>query len=138
MSKMPEIDLTTKVGRLFTLRHPFWIASAHYTEKESAIESWKEVQPAALTLKTASTVRTLKEKKRIREKTLAILPRFGYSLYCDGAKQDEYLTYEGAADLLGKAQKALPETLVGISVLAGPDEKYDSWRNFVLEHNSAN
>lgn len=121
---MAQVDLTTKIGTFLTLRHPLWIASAHRSHKESIIRSWKDLSPAALTLKTSRKVVEAETKSIIRQKTDKILPRFGRSLYSDGPKQEELLPYERTRELLQFAKAELSETKVGISVLASADEDY--------------
>src|ERR1700684_4263484 len=112
---MSLIDLSTNIGGFLQLRNPLWIASAHYSHKASAIKAWKEITPAALTLKTSHKEKEVEQKNLIRQKTEKILPRFGRSLYVDGAKQDELLTYADTQELLTYANNELPETSIGIS-----------------------
>jgi dihydroorotate dehydrogenase len=107
-----------------TLRNPFWIASAHYTHKDSVIRAWKEFEPAALTLKTTHRYEGAEDKPTIRQKTDQLLRRFGKSFYCDGPKQEELLSYAQAAELLKVAADELPNTVVGTSVLAHRDQDY--------------
>jgi dihydroorotate dehydrogenase len=79
-----------------------------------------------LTLKTCQREIVPEEKDRIRFRTSPDLPRFGRSFYCDGAKQDELLTYDVAASLLDHAKKTLTGTHVGISAVASPNEDYET------------
>jgi dihydroorotate dehydrogenase len=121
-----EIDLTTNIGKLLKLREPFWIASSHFTEKESILWQWAELEPAAITLKTCTcTDRTEKHKRSIRRKTLDIAPRYGRSYYCDGPKSVELHSYEEAAKLFKDAREILPKSKVGISVRGGKGEDYN-------------
>lgn len=126
---MPEIELTTPLGKALTLRQPFWIASAHFSEKEAAIDTWAEILPAALTLKTAHKAPIEnEEKKSIRRKTIEFMGRLSRSYYCDGPKQKELITYERAADLLKYARQRLPETQLGISVICSAAQDYSELR----------
>src|SRR5258708_24448278 len=126
---MSDVDLTSQIGNFLTLRHPFWIASAHYSEKEAAIDAWVEIQPAALTLKTAhkAPIRE-EEKKTTRHKTIESMTRLCRSFYCDGPKQKELITYERTAELLKYAKAHSQETEVGISVLCSDDQDYKERR----------
>lgn len=121
---MIHVDLTTKIGNL-ELANPYWISSAHYSHRESVIEAWQEMAPAALTLKTSDINPKREEKKSVREKTQRILPRYGRSFYCDGPKHEELLSYERTAELLKFAKEKLPKTKVGISVLSSPEQDYE-------------
>lgn len=125
-----SVDISAKVFENFVLRNPFWVASAHYSDNESAIRQWKSIKPAALTLKTShkSPPQEVKHPDSVRQITAAMLPRFGRSLYCDGVKQKELLTYEATAKLLACARESLPDTLVGISVVSGPEQDYSELR----------
>ncbi len=107
------------------MRSPLWIASAHYSHKASVIKAWKSISPAALTLKTSHINKEIEAKATIRQKTNIILPRFGKSLYVDGPKQDELLSYLETQELLRCASHELPNTVVGISVLADEREDYE-------------
>ena len=122
---MSQVELAADIGNFLTLAHPFWVSSAHYSHKDSAIRAWKEIEPAAITLKTSH--RRIEEEKKdlVREPTDPVIPRFGRSFYCDGPKQDELLSYEQTASLLKVAEKELPSTILGVSVLADKDEDYD-------------
>jgi dihydroorotate dehydrogenase len=124
---MSEIDLTSKVGTL-KLPEPFWIASAHRTQSKSAIRSWRAIKPSALTLKTSMREAPKEEKPTVREQTFPRLPHLGLSLYCDGPKNKEFLPYTKTAELLKYAVRMLPNTKVGISVVAGKEENYRELR----------
>ncbi len=95
---------------------------------EAAIKGWKEIQPAALTLKTSKKIVVAEEKKSLREKLYPAVTRHGKSFYCDGPKQEELLTYENTAALLKVAKETLPKTLIGVSVISGADEDYGQLR----------
>jgi dihydroorotate dehydrogenase len=126
---MSDIDLTSKVGSLLTLPQPFWIASSHYSENKAVIDAWAEIQPAALTLKTAHKAPIEEEEtKTVRQRTTELMPRFSRSFYCDGPKQKELITYEKAAELLQYACERLPKTKVGISVLCNDVQDYGALR----------
>jgi hypothetical protein len=124
-----EIDLQAFIGGALKLREPFWIASSHFTEKESILRQWREHKPAALTLKTCTNLDGQEEKRPIRKKTLEIAPRFGRSYYCDGPKSIELHSYEQTAELLGIAKEMMPESLIGISVLARDGEDFGYLRS---------
>jgi len=131
---MPEIDLTAPIGEIFNLSQPFWIASAHFSEKESVIDTWAEIEPAALTLKTAHKAPIEDSKaKSIRSKTSEFLNRFSRSYYCDGPKTKELLTYERTAELLKYARKKLPKTKLGISVICNAEQDYEQLRALCQE-----
>jgi len=121
---MIHIDLTAKIGKFLDLSDPFWIASAHYSNSKSAINSWKEIKPAALTLKTAHFPQSSETTRQVRRKLSTVVPRFGRSLYTDGPKQAELLSFDAAHELAAYALKELPETKVGASVLASPENDY--------------
>ncbi|MDX2152545.1 MAG: nitronate monooxygenase [Bryobacteraceae bacterium] len=125
---MADIDLKAHIGTALQLEEPFWIASSHFTEKDSVLKQWKELEPAALTLKTCTSASREGQKRSIRRKTLSIAPRYGRSYYCDGPKSLELHSYEQSADLLAKAKELLPKSLVGISVLATEHENFDDLR----------
>lgn len=126
--RFQRINLSVSVGALLQLREPLWVASSHHTSKESAIDAWQPIEPAALTLKTSKGVLIHEEKPTVRFLLWPSVPRFGKSLYCDGPKQEELLTYERTAELLAYARSKLPKTRVGVSVLAGADEDYPELR----------
>lgn len=126
---MAETDLTAQIGSALQLQEPFWIASSHFTEKESVLKQWKEIEPAALTLKTCTNSNRAGQKRSIRRKTLPLAPRYGRSYYCDGPKSIELHSYEQSSDLLIKAKELLPNSLVGISVLATADENFEDLRD---------
>jgi dihydroorotate dehydrogenase len=131
---MAEIDLTTPIGKILNLSQPFWIASAHFSEKESVIDTWAEIEPAALTLKTAHKAPIEDSKaKSIRSKTTEFLNRFSRSYYCDGPKTRELLTYERAGELLNYARKKLPKTKLGISVICSDKQDYEEFRKLCQE-----
>jgi dihydroorotate dehydrogenase len=125
---MAEIDLKAQIGVALKLREPFWIASSHFTEKESVLKQWKELEPAAVTLKTCTNANRDDQKRSIRRKTLSIAPRYGRSYYCDGPKILELHSYEQTTDLLKKAKVLMPQSLIGISVLATKDENFEDLR----------
>lgn len=127
---MPHIDLTTHVGSALVLANPFWIASSHYSENVKMLNSWREYEPAAITLKTCTNMdRTeLENKPLIREKTHRLLPRYGRAFYSDGPKTKELKSYEEAKELLDSAKQVLEKTKVGISVLATDQEQFDKLR----------
>jgi dihydroorotate dehydrogenase len=131
---MSEIDLTSQVGDFLKLRHPFWIASAHYSENEAVIRAWAEVRPAALTLKTAHRAPIDQETtETTRHRTTESMSRLCRSYYCDGPKQKELIPYEKAAELLKFARAQLPETEIGISVLCSAKQDYDELRTLCPE-----
>ncbi len=122
---MSEIDLTSQVGNFLKLRHPFWIASAHYSENAAVVKAWSELRPAALTLKTAHKAPIDKEAtETTRHRTTESMSRLSRSFYCDGPKQKELITYEKAAELLKYAREQLPDTEIGISVLCNAKQDY--------------
>ena len=125
-----QIDLATAVGPALQLREPFWIASSHFTEKESILDQWAEMAPAALTLKTCTNTNREKPERTIRRKTLDIVPHYGRSYYCDGPKSVELHSYAQTATLLEYANKKLSEhTKVGVSVLATDEEDFEDLKN---------
>ena len=125
---MAEIELQAVVGDVLKLREPFWIASSHFTEKESVLKQWQDLEPAALTLKTCTNSNREEQKDSIRRKTLAIAPRYGRSYYCDGPKSLELHSYDQTADLLTKAKELMPKSQIGISVLATEKEDFGKLR----------
>lgn len=125
---MIHVDLTTKIGDFFELANPYWIASAHYSHKESVIKAWEDLSPAALTLKTSDNKPANESKGSVREKTQKILPRYGRSFYCDGPKHEELLTYEATSELLKFAQEKLRYTKIGISVISSSTQDYSRLR----------
>jgi dihydroorotate dehydrogenase len=126
--KMSEIDLTAQLGSVLRLQDPFWVASAHYSENEPILETWAEIQPAALTLKTSHRAPIDQTDSRsIRRKTTDFTDRLSRSYYCDGPKKKELLTYERAAELLKYARSKLPSTKVGISVICNKEQDYDEF-----------
>jgi dihydroorotate dehydrogenase len=50
-----DISLEITVVDALTLKDPFWVASAHFSEP-SMFKIWAEIGPAALTLKTATKI----------------------------------------------------------------------------------
>ena len=96
---MSSIDLTCDVGTFLKLRHPLWIASAHYSEKRSVIDAWVEQEPAALTLKTSHKNPKEELKDSIRQKTYPSMNRLGRSLLLRGPKHKELHSYAATADL---------------------------------------
>jgi dihydroorotate dehydrogenase len=81
-----------------------------------------------LTLKTSRKNIEDEDKPTVRQKTEKVLPRFGRSLYTDGPKQKELLTYDATQALLNFATENLPQTAIGVSILAGADEDYDDFK----------
>ena len=125
---MSEIDLTVKLANGLTLEDPFWIASSHLTQK-SMLKVWKEIEPSALTLKTATKMdRNENKTPGGNRPTLDVLPRYGRSYYCDGLKKDEFHTYEECLDHLVTAKGILPKTKIGVSVLATEFENFGELR----------
>jgi dihydroorotate dehydrogenase len=128
---LQSIDLTCDIGNGLTLREPFWIASCHLTSRPSVLRAWRRFSPAALTLKTSKRNPKVEAKPSIRYR-LGLDPsvsRFGKSLYCDGSKHKEFLTYDATAKLLKLALEVLPKTKIGLSVLAAADEDYAELRS---------
>ena len=119
-----SIDLTTHVGNVLTLNSPFWVASSHYSENEAVLKQWQDFAPAAITLKTCTKIDRTEQKKLIREKTKAYLPRYGRGYYSDGPKTKELKSYEEAKQLLAAACDILPRSKIGVSVLATDKENY--------------
>jgi hypothetical protein len=68
------------------------------------------------------------DKPTVRELTYPRLPHLGLSLYCDGPKNREFLSYSRTAELLKYAMRMLPDTKVGISAIAGKKEDYKELR----------
>ncbi len=120
-----KVNLTATVGKLFNLRDPFWIASCHYTTNEGTIKAWEKFEPAALTLKTCTSNPETEKKNNVHYRLEDSLHRFGKSIYCDGPKQKELLSYQVAIALLKFAKNRLKNTKVGLSVLAGDSEDYE-------------
>jgi len=123
---MSEIDLTTKLRNGLTLREPFWVASSHLTQP-SMLKIWREIAPAALTLKTATRIDRSEPGKTPGGKrpTIDVLPRYGRSYYSDGLKSDELHTYEECQNQLSEAKALLPDTKIGVSVLATIEENFE-------------
>jgi dihydroorotate dehydrogenase len=123
------VDLTTHLGTGLILSEPLWIASSHLTSSESAIDAWESIRPAALTLKTSKRNPVYEpDKVPLHEKLHPTVGRYGKTTYCDGPKHEEFHTYPHTARLLCHAQQTLRTTILGISVLAAPDEDYDELR----------
>jgi dihydroorotate dehydrogenase len=95
------------------------------------LDIWSEIEPAALTLKTATRMDRTEPGKTTRgnRSTMDVLPRYGRSYYCDGLKLNEFHTYDDCRDQLVSAKKLLPRTKVGISVLATTEEKFEDLRS---------
>lgn len=124
-----HIDLTTSVGGFLTLSEPLWIASSHLTSTKQVVQAWADLRPAALTLKTSKRVpKPEPGKPTIREKLSPSVSQYGQSLYCDGPKDKEFLTYEATRELLDHALAQLKDTKIGVSVLADPEEDYEQLR----------
>jgi dihydroorotate dehydrogenase len=131
---MSEIDLTSRLGSVLALPDPFWIASAHFSENEAIIDTWAEIEPAALTLKSAhKSPIDQTDSRAIRRKTTDFTGRFSRSYYCDGPKKRELITYERAAELLKYARQKLPKTQVGISVICSQKQDYKELRSLCQE-----
>lgn len=126
--QIERISLGVKLGNFLELKEPFWVASCHFTEKESAIGAWEEIGPAALTLKTSKKTEVREDKERIHERLLPISAAFGKSTYCDGPKHEEFLSYRDTSRLLDYAKSKLGSTKIGASVLADKDEDYSLLR----------
>jgi dihydroorotate dehydrogenase len=127
--RYPWISLKPDVANLPSLSEPLWIASSHHTQNEAAIRGWKEIKPAALTLKTSKKSVVPEEKDSIRKVLYPAVTRYGKSYYCDGPKQEELLKYDTTAALLKSGKETLPHTLIGVSTISGPDEAYDELRD---------
>ncbi len=84
--KFSSIKIKPDVSNLPDLRHPFWIASSHLTQTESAIDRWAEYEPAALTLKTSMKTPTREGKDSVRHLLKSCAPMYGESICCDGPK----------------------------------------------------
>lgn len=130
---MNDVDLTTTIGNVIKLANPFWIASSHFSENQSMIERWHEIEPAALTLKTCTRKDRIETKRSIRTKTAHLVPRYGRSYYCDGPKSKELKSYEENKDLLQKAKRLLKTTKIGTSLLASKEEDYDQLHDMCSE-----
>src|ERR1700733_656736 len=100
--QLQNIDLAIPLLPDLVLREPFWVASCHFTSKESILKVWQNVRPAALTLKTSKRLSIKEDKKQIHYR---LFPKYGHSTYCDGPKHEEFLTYEATSLLLDQARK---------------------------------
>jgi dihydroorotate dehydrogenase len=122
------ISLKPNLRNLPELAEPLWIASSHHTTNEAAIKAWREIQPAALTLKTSTKHVAQENKKSIRRTLYPAVTRYGRSYYCDGPKQEELLTYDATTALLTFAKETLPSSLVAVSAISGAQEDYAELR----------
>lgn len=126
---MSHVDLTTHIGKTLALTNPFWIASSHYSENAAVVRSWREHNPAAITLKTCTRTDRTETKRVVRVRTQPFLARYGRAFYSDGPKTKELKSYEETIQLLDEAKKVLPGTKVGVSVLATDQEDFQDLRN---------
>src|SRR5688572_26948647 len=106
------IGLVPALANLPNLREPLLIASSRHTTNEAEIKGWKDIDPAALTLKTCTKEPEQEDKKSLRRTLLPGLVRYGKSYYCDGPKHEELLSYEAENSLLKIAKEVLPNTLI--------------------------
>lgn len=129
---MSETDLITKLQNGLVLANPFWIASSHLSEP-SMFKVWKDIEPAALTLKTTTKMDRAEPGKTTRgnRPTQDVLPRYGRSYYCDGLKMDEFHSYDECRSQLKEAKDVLKRTKIGISVLATQSEDFGELRNIM-------
>jgi dihydroorotate dehydrogenase len=114
-----DISLATRVVDGLTLKDPFWIASAHFSEP-SMFKVWAEIGPAALTLKTTTKIDLAEpDKKRKKGKIQELVGRYGRSYYSEAPKSEEFYPYSVTAEEhLARAKKELPsDTKIGVSVL---------------------
>ena len=84
-----------------------------------------------MTLKTCTRMNRAEEKPKrvIRQRTQTLLPRYGRAYYSEGPKTKELKSYEDAATLLTEAQRLLPNTKVGVSVLSTFDENFQDLKD---------
>lgn len=118
-----EPDLSVPLFSGLALSSPFWIASSHLTENENAIRALQPYQPAAVTLKTTSerTGGSGQGERLYRPLHVRAGADKPHAWYCDGDKSRELLNLETTRRLLGTAKTAMPNTLVGVSILQGED-----------------
>jgi hypothetical protein len=98
------------------------MASSHWTESERAFRQLAAVKPAALTLKTTSDKvggigTSVVEKRQRHEIVNTYRSTIGY--HADGPKPLEFWNVVTTRKMSRLAQKMLPETLLGLSVLYG-------------------
>src|SRR5262245_23706345 len=103
------------------------IASSHLTSSENSFRQLASVHAAAVTLKTTSELTGGDGKPgegRERNK-LRLRNPFGstFAFYTDGPKQLEHWNLATTAEMTPVAKKLLPDSLIGLSVLAGEDYK---------------
>src|ERR1041385_1488460 len=120
---MPH-DLSVNLFSGLALQNPLMLSSSHLTANVRALAQLVNLQPAAVTLKTASGVvggdgSGYMDRIVIRDQ---LRERCGY--FCDGDKRAEFLDHTHAAELLTSAKTTLPTSRIGFSILAHPDEDY--------------
>ncbi|MGO9591572.1 MAG: hypothetical protein ACLP3K_16205 [Candidatus Acidiferrales bacterium] len=126
---MRNIDLDITPSNGLRLSDPFWVASSHFSVP-AMFKVWAKINPAALTLKTATRIDRNEPWKTtsIKEKTSEMLDRFGRSFYSDEPKSTNFYAYEDAKEQIQEAKRTLPETKIGASVLATKNEDFREFR----------
>ncbi len=105
------------------LRDPFMIASSHLTESENALKQFAPYEPSALTLKTTSSLGG--DGRSGLSSRIKVLIKDAYgrdaATFTDGPKSLELLDVPTTVALTRTAERILPTTAIGLSVLFGED-----------------
>ena len=128
---MPPSVLSVEVMPGFALADPFMVASSHWTSRQNSYRQLAAFAPSAVTLKTTS-VRTGGDGRDGNRDMRLVLNQFGepFATYTDGPRSLELWDLSTTSDLSRKARDILPPTTtLGLSVLQGADEDYESTAN---------
>lgn len=121
---MNAIKLDVKLFSDFILRNPIWVASSHLTADETTLKKWSAYKPAALTLKTSSLAEGGDGRGGRTYVRLSQRP----SWFTDGPREVELISGRRTKELLNFAKEALPDSLIGVSILQ--DEDYKEFKQF--------
>lgn len=121
------MDMTSEIIPGLILRDLFMISPSHWTATEKSLANIAPFSPSALTLKTTSVLRGGSGNADIgrrRKSTLEDSRGNRFATYTDGPATLELLDCAATYSLTCSAQRLLPSTKIGLSVLQG--ESYET------------
>ena len=120
------MDMTIEIIPGLILRDPFMISPSHWTATEKSLSKISPFCPSALTLKTTSIVKGGSGNADIGRRRKSLLEDSQgnrFATYTDGPATLELLHPAATYSLTCSAQRLLPKTKIGLSVLQGEDYK---------------
>ncbi len=118
------MDLSVEVLPGLIISDPFMVAASHWTSNENALRALSLYSPGAVTLKTTSAHQGGDGKRLLSDRDKRRLQdSFGnnFATYTDGPRTLELLDVPTTNRLVQDAQRLLPNTKIGLSILFGED-----------------